>query len=98
MLGRHGKYYCLWIAFLHERFTWCISNEILSEYEEILTEKASKDVASLFVKTILRSPNIIKKDPYYKFGLIEQDWDDNKFVDCAIVTNAEYIVTEDAHF
>lgn len=24
--------------------------------------------------------------------------DDNKFVDCAIVSNAEYIVTEDNHF
>lgn len=24
--------------------------------------------------------------------------DDNKFVDCAIVANAQYIVTEDKHF
>lgn len=24
--------------------------------------------------------------------------DDNKFVDCSIVANARYIVTEDAHF
>ncbi|WP_417570360.1 PIN domain-containing protein [Phocaeicola coprocola] len=26
------------------------------------------------------------------------DQDDNKFVDCAITANAEYIVTEDHHF
>ena len=31
-------------------------------------------------------------------GLIEQDKDDNKFVDCAIASNAEYIVTNDKHF
>ena len=30
--------------------------------------------------------------------LIEEDPDDNKFVDCAIVAGADYIVSEDAHF
>ena len=29
---------------------------------------------------------------------VKADPDDNKFVDCAIVSNAEYIVTNDAHF
>ena len=28
----------------------------------------------------------------------EQDPDDNKFVDFAIIANADYIVSEDAHF
>jgi predicted nucleic acid-binding protein len=37
-------------------------------------------------------------DPQYRFGLIEQDPDDNKFVDCAIIAGADYIVSEDAHF
>ena len=37
-------------------------------------------------------------DAQFRFGLIETDPDDNKFVDCAIVANAEYIVTDDAHF
>ena len=32
------------------------------------------------------------------FHLIEQDKDDNKFVDCAIAANASFIVSEDAHF
>lgn len=35
---------------------------------------------------------------YYHFRLIEADADDNKFVDCAVAANAEYIVTNDAHF
>lgn len=34
----------------------------------------------------------------YTLQSIEQDKDDNKFVDCAIVANAQYIVTEDRHF
>ena len=36
--------------------------------------------------------------PHYRFHLITADQDDNKFVDCAIAANAEYIVTEDHHF
>ena len=30
--------------------------------------------------------------------LMKKAPDDNKFVDCAIVANAQYIVTEDKHF
>lgn len=35
---------------------------------------------------------------YFKWRLIETDPDDNKFVDCAIAANAEYLATEDNHF
>ena len=30
--------------------------------------------------------------------MITNDADDNKFVDCAIAANADYIVTNDKHF
>ena len=36
--------------------------------------------------------------PYFHFGLITADADDNKFVDCAISANARYIVTNDHHY
>ena len=39
-----------------------------------------------------------RKGNYFHFHLIEQDKDDNKFVDCAIAANAQYIVSEDSHF
>ena len=35
---------------------------------------------------------------YIHFGLIDADPDDNKFVDCAVAADAEYIVTNDSHF
>lgn len=98
MLGRHSIYHSLWSAFLQEKFTLCLSNEIINEYEEILAMKASPRVATLFLQVIARASNVIRKDPYFKFHLIEQDPDDNKFVDCAIVNGADYIVSEDAHF
>jgi predicted nucleic acid-binding protein len=30
--------------------------------------------------------------------MIENDWDDNKFIDCAVAAGATYIVSDDAHF
>ncbi len=41
---------------------------------------------------------MVKTDVYYRWNLIKQDTDDNKFVDCAIAANANFIVTNDKHF
>ena len=47
---------------------------------------------------ILLHKNVERIDPHFRFGLITADADDNKFVDCAIIAGAKYIVTEDRHF
>lgn len=88
----------VWSAFLNGDYDLCVTTEILQEYEEILGQKTSSHVASMVVEIILRAPNTLRFDAHYRWGLIEQDPDDNKFVDCAIVAGASFIVTEDAHF
>ena len=98
VLGRFSPYHKIWESFLNEEIILCTSNEILLEYEEILKQKASFVIADLFLKTIEFSNNVIKKDPFYKLQLITNDSDDNKFVDCAFATQANFIVTNDAHF
>ena len=98
ILGIHSKYRFLWSEFMANGYVLCISNEILHEYEEILSQKASPLVADMFLKVLARSRNVIRKDPYFRFNLIEKDKDDNKFVDCAILCAASYIVSNDAHF
>ena len=50
------------------------------------------------MNAILKSPFCKRCNPQFRFQLIEQDPDDNKFVDCAIIAGADYIVSEDAHF
>ena len=47
---------------------------------------------------ILNRRNVTFVDPHFRLGLITQDPDDNKFVDCAFAANAEYIVSDDKHF
>ena len=76
----------------------CITNDIIDEYEEIISKHMSPLAARLVIETILRANNTRRVDAQFKFGLITSDPDDNKFVDCAIVANADYIVTEDHHF
>jgi len=41
---------------------------------------------------------VIKSDIYYKWSLIKTDEEDNKFIDCAVASNADFIATNDMHF
>ena len=58
----------------------------------------TKEIAQNVVEAIARLNTTIYQEIYIHFELIEKDLDDNKFVDCAIASNAEYIVTNDSHF
>ena len=42
--------------------------------------------------------NIHHVEPSFFFHLIAADPDDHKFADCAIAAEADFVVTEDAHF
>jgi len=81
-----------------KRYNLCVSNEIINEYEEIIAKKTSPLFASEFIRSILLRVNTILVNPFFHFELISRDPDDNKFVDCAIIANADYIVSQDAHF
>ena len=76
----------------------CVNTEILNEYEEILSRKTTKEIAHNVVEAIARLSTTYYQDAYFHFGLITADIDDNKFVDCAIAADAEYIVTNDKYF
>ena len=55
-------------------------------------------VSEYIITAILNRKNVKRLSPSYAFHLIEADEDDNKFVDCALIGNAKYIVTHDHHF
>jgi putative PIN family toxin of toxin-antitoxin system len=93
-----SEFRSVWTAFLDEEYGLCVSNEIMIEYEEVLARKTSPTFAEMIVQVILNSENVVFVNPSYRFGLITADPDDNKFVDCAIISNADYIVSQDSHF
>lgn len=48
ILGAKSRYAFLFDMFLQEKFTLCVSSDILLEYEEILKKKASALAADYF--------------------------------------------------
>ena len=76
----------------------CVNTDILEEYEEILAQKATPEIAQNVVEAIANLTTTTMQNTYVHFELLPADSDDNKFVDCAIAAEAEYIVTNDKHF
>ena len=74
------------------------TNEILTEYQEKLVSRYGLKETEVTLDFLLLLPNINLVTPYYHWHLIEKDADDNKFVDCAIGGNADYLVTNDKDF
>ncbi len=102
IFGRKQPYHQILRALLDGRFILAVSNEILLEYEEVTVKLSGaerwRDVAALLDLLEQLHGNIRKIEPQFRFAVITQDPDDNKFCDCAIAAEADFIVTDDSHF
>ncbi len=97
-ISRRSKHHPIFQAILNGTITLCVSNSILEEYEEKIGEHWSPTVANNTVETLMKSPYVMRFDPRYDWLLIAADPDDDKFADCAVASNALYLVTNDNHF
>lgn len=88
-------------ALVRGRLIFVITNEIVLEYREIVDEHSRyikwRDVEEL-LETLKHIGYCIEVTPSFRFRVIAEDIDDNKFCDCAISGEAEFIVTSDRHF
>lgn len=97
-ISDRSPYHIIFKNFIDGKFQLCVTTDILSEYEEIIGRLINQITADAVLKAIENSPNTILIEKFFRFDLIKTDADDNKFVDCAIASNADYIVTNDRHF
>ena len=97
-LSSKSENFRVWKDFQEGKYTLCVSNEILEEYQEIIAEKATPNIAQNVVRAIVESDYVEFIDPHFHLYAIFADPDDNKFVDCAFAANAAFIVSEDSHF
>lgn len=97
-IGRKSPFRWIFDCITRGKIILCVSNEILFEYREVLERKTNAEVAENVVNFIAVNPFTEKTEIYFNFGLIPQDADDNKFVDCAISSNAVCLVSNDNHF
>ncbi len=83
---------------LNEELELYISDEILLEYEEVLKVKYSETVATNFLIALNELPNVHFTRIHFRWNLIHNDPDDNKFVDCYVASGADCLVSNDTHY
>lgn len=102
MFGRRQPFRPILEALLDGRLSLALSTEILMEYEEVTVGLAGagrwQDIVRLLETLVQLHGDIHHLEPQYRFHVITGDLDDNKFCDCAIAADADFIVTDDAHF
>jgi predicted nucleic acid-binding protein len=91
-------YHWVWEHFRRGVFTLFYTNEIIAEYEELLSSLYPPEITENTMHLLLNSRNVEKIIPYFRWNLIYADPDDNKFVDCALNAGVDCIVTNDKHF
>ena len=97
-LSKRGIAYPVWKGFQEGHYTLCVTTEILEEYEEIIGQRTTPDIAKNVIDYILKRQNVMRIDPHFHLHLITADPDDDKFVDCAFAAQATYIVSNDTHY
>lgn len=85
-------------AFEQKFFDWIVSTEVLTEYAEQLTNFYSEATANFVLDILCTATNVVFAEPYYRWGIIEEDPEDNKFADLALSTSADALLTFDKHF
>lgn len=85
-------------ALLAGRFTLLLSNEVITEYEEVIAQRYDRKTVQEVLRLLVSLQNAELIVPHYHWKLIVNDPDDDKFVDLAVAGNADFIVTNDKHF
>lgn len=97
-INRNNPEFNIYEAFERKDFDWIVSTEVLAEYAEQVTEFYSESTANLVLDVLCTATNVVFTEPYYRWGIIQEDPDDNKFADLAISSAADALITFDKHF
>ena len=102
IFGRKQPFHPILRALLDGRLILAVSTEILLEYQEVTTQLSGaerwRDMAALLDLLAQLHGNIRHVESKFHFNVISIDPDDNKFCDCAIAAEANFVVAEDNHF
>jgi putative PIN family toxin of toxin-antitoxin system len=96
-LAPNFKYHWIYQSLIQNKYDLVVSNEILTEYQEQITSRYGIERSDASLDFLLLLPNVILKNPSFLWQLVENDKDDNKFVDCYIAGQCDYIVSNDRH-
>ena len=96
-ISEKSKLHWIFKSLVDKRYELCVTTDILNEYAVIIEQKMGRDVSESVLGMIENLSNTTFITNYYRFQLLN-DEDDDKFVDCAIAANADFIVSHDKDF
>ena len=64
IISRRSQYYVAWNKFINGEYMLCVTNEILQEYEELLSVRTSSHIAKMIIEIILKSPHTMKLEAH----------------------------------
>lgn len=96
-ISRKSKLHWVFEGLINGDYILCVTTDILSEYAEIIEREMGETASENALGVLENLPNVEQVTSYFKFNLLT-DEDDNKFVDCAIASNASFIVSHDKDF
>lgn len=97
-LPSQHEYHWIFQAILSEQIEVCVSTEILLEYQEIVSARYGLQKTDATLDFLVLLPNVNLVTPFFKYPVIFTDPSDNKFVECALMGGADFIVSNDRHF
>ena len=97
-ISARSPWHPIFLELLRGKYTLCVTTDILDEYAEVIEEEMSFKATEDALEILVSLPNLQKVRKFYFWQLIEKDPDDNKFVDCHVAANADYLVSDDRHF
>lgn len=97
-LAPQYKYHWIYQGILSDKFELCLTTDILLEYEEVASQRYGIERIEGMFNYLLLLPNVNFYNPSFRWYLIENDHDDDKFIDCYVTANADHLVGNDKHF
>jgi putative PIN family toxin of toxin-antitoxin system len=81
------------------KITLCLSQKIIEEYIEVLNKLGLKDKNEIqnLTKLFAESYNSIFTAKTPSLKVVEEDPDDNKFIECAVALESKIIISGDKH-
>ena len=97
-ISSKSPYHWIFLNLINGNYELAVTTDVLLKYSEIIERHMGTKVSESVLGVLENLSNIILITSWFRFDLIKKDRDDNKFVDCAIASNADYIISEDTDF
>ncbi|TAK35040.1 MAG: putative toxin-antitoxin system toxin component, PIN family [Saprospiraceae bacterium] len=97
-ISRRSKYHPIFEAFENKHYQLLVTTDILSEYDETIGYHMGAGTSDNVLNGFHQVSNVTFITKYFYWNLITADPDDDKFVDCAVAGNADFIVSDDNYF